>query len=130
MLSPRAFTAANSGPSAVAAEIVGARAFFTLSEAARVTFTVERPIRGIRRARSCVSRPKRPQPRARPCIRYVGMRGGFARQGIAGLNGFRFMGRLRGRSLPRGDYRLVASARDAAGNVSSPVRRPFRIVGG
>jgi hypothetical protein len=130
VLSPRAFTAANSGPSAVAAEIVGARVFFTLSEAARVTFTVERPTRGIRRGRSCVSRPKGPQPRAKPCIRYAGMRGGFAQQGVAGLNGFRFMGRLRGRSLPRGDYRLVASARDPAGNASIPARRPFRIIGG
>jgi hypothetical protein len=130
VLSPSAFVAANSGPSAVTTALVGARVFYKLSEPAQVTFTVERPARGIKRAGSCVSRPKHPPRHAKPCTRYVAMRAGFAQDGVAGLNSLRFMGRLGGKSLPRGKYRLVASARDAAGNTSTRVRRPFRIVRG
>jgi hypothetical protein len=130
VLSPTAFVAANSGPSAVTLALVGARVFYKLSEPAHVTFTVERPARGIKRAGSCVRRPKRPPRHAKPCTRYVAMRGSFAQDGVVGLNSLRFMGRLGGKSLPRGKYRLVASARDAAGNTSTRVRRPFRIVRG
>jgi hypothetical protein len=54
--------------------------------------------------------------------------GSFAAEGAAGWNGLRFMGRLGGRSLALGDYRLLASARDAAGNSSTPARAAFRIV--
>jgi hypothetical protein len=130
VLSPSAFVAANSGPAAVAAASVGTRVLYKLSEPALVTFTAERPTRGIKRGRKCVKRPRRPPRHARPCARYVAVRGSFAQNGAAGLNGLRFMGRLKGRSLPRGNYRLVVSAVDAAGNRSTPVRRPFRIVRG
>jgi len=130
VFSPSTFAAANSGPSAVAAASVGARVFYTLSEAARVTFTVERTTRGIVRARRCVSRPKRPPRGAKPCTRSVAMKGSFAQDGVAGLNGLRFMGRLGATSLPRGTFRLVASASDAAGNTSAQVRQTFQIVRG
>mgnify|MGYP001135564564 CR=1 FL=1 len=53
--------------------------------------------------------------------------GGAYEVGAAGTNSLRFMGRLRGRALKRGKYRLVAVAVDAAGNRSKPVRRSFRI---
>ena len=43
-------------------------------------------------------------------------------------NRFRLTGRVRGRALARGYYRLVAIARDAAGNNSSALARSFRIV--
>jgi hypothetical protein len=57
----------------------------------------------------------------------VRVKGGFTHAGAAGTNTFRFMGRLRGRALRRGKYRLVAVATDAAGNRSAALRRPFRI---
>jgi hypothetical protein len=57
------------------------------------------------------------------------VKGSFTHQGQAGLSSFRFMGRMRGRALKRGSYRLNAVARDAAGNASKRARRPFRIKG-
>jgi hypothetical protein len=58
----------------------------------------------------------------------VRVRGSFVHQGSAGLNRFRFSGRLRNRKLAVGRYRLVAVATDAAGNRSAAKRRAFRIV--
>jgi hypothetical protein len=61
-------------------------------------------------------------------FRIVGLRGAFVRQGKPGSNSFRFRGRLRGRRLKPGRYRLRVTATDAAGN-SSPVRYVrFRIL--
>ncbi|MDX6699490.1 MAG: hypothetical protein QOE65_2887 [Solirubrobacteraceae bacterium] len=128
VLAPSAFVAANTGPSAVAAASVGTYLFYKLSEPAQMTFTVERAAIGIRRGRACVARPRRPPRGARRCTRYVAVTGRFTHDGVAGFNALRFMGRLAGRSLPRATYRLVASARDAAGNGSSTLRRPFRII--
>jgi hypothetical protein len=128
VLAPNAFVTANSGPSAVAAASVGTLVFYKLSEVARVTFTVQRATAGIVRTRTCVARPRRPPRGARPCTRYVSVTGSFAAEGAAGWNGLRFMGRLGGRSLPLGNYRLAASARDAAGNTSALTRAAFRIV--
>lgn len=133
-LSSIAFIAANVGPSAVAAAraaSVGTTVSYRLSEAARVSFAVERAGRGIRRNGRCVRRPARPVAGARRCTRWTLVRGGFAQDGAAGTNRIRFMGRLRGRALSAGSYRLVTTARDAAGNATArPARRSFRIVRG
>jgi hypothetical protein len=128
-LSRTAFVAANFGPSAVAAAKVGTVVSYRLSEAARVTFTVERPRAGIRRGGRCVRRTRKAPANARKCTRWVQVRGSFARNGATGTNRFRFMGRLRGRALRAGSYRLVARAKDAAGNATKrPKRRGFRII--
>ncbi len=128
-LSRTAFVAANFGPSAVAAAKVGTVVSYRLSEAARVTFTVERPKPGIRRGGRCVKRTRKAPANAKPCTRWVKVKGSFADDGAAGANSIRFMGRLRGRALRRGSYRLVLTARDAAGNkTAKPARRSFRIV--
>ena len=58
------------------------------------------------------------------------VRGSFRHRDEAGLNTFVFTGRVGGRRLGRGRYRLTAVAADRAGNRSKPVRRRFRIVGG
>ena len=55
------------------------------------------------------------------------IRGSFDREAVAGTNAFRFTGRVGGRSLRMGRYRLVAQATDPAGNVSGKTRRSFRI---
>ncbi len=98
-----------------------------LSEAARVTFTVERATSGRRRGRRCVKRT-RANRNARRCIRYVKLRGSFARSGKAGANSFRLVLRLRGKRLRAASYRIVASARDAAGNRAVAKRAKFRVV--
>ena len=57
------------------------------------------------------------------------LKGSFRHAGKAGRNSIRFSGRLRRRKLSPGRYNLVATAKDAAGNVSKRSRRArFRIV--
>lgn len=85
-----------------------ARIAWSLSEPARVSFRLE----GLRGRAS----------------RWVRLRGSFGRSGALGANGLSFAGRLRGRLLVPGRYRVVALARDGAGNVSAPARTAFRIV--
>ena len=56
------------------------------------------------------------------------MRGSFSDIGEAGVNRLKFTGRLCGRSLAPGAYRLVAIARDGSANPSQTKRRAFRII--
>jgi hypothetical protein len=125
-ISPRSFVAARSGPSALAATAVGARASFRLDRAASVRFTILRKVPGRRVGRRCV-KPTRANRRARRCTRLVRLPGGFSRQGTAGANAFRFRGRLRGRRLKPGRYRLLATP-TAAGVRGNVAAASFQIV--
>jgi hypothetical protein len=120
------FAAAPSGPS-IARAAIGTTVSYRLSEAASVTFTVERSAPGRKVGRRCVKPSRRNRSRPR-CTRYVRLRGSFTHRGQAGRNSFKFTGRLAGRKLRPGRYRLVAVARDAAGNASAAKRVSFRIV--
>jgi hypothetical protein len=53
--------------------------------------------------------------------------GSFTRAGAAGANSFRFTGRLRGRKLAPGGYRLTGVAANTNGK-SSAVTTTFNIV--
>jgi hypothetical protein len=106
-ISPKAFRAARRGPSAKAAATVGAKVTFRSSEPARTRFIVQRRANGVR---------------------YLRVPGSFRRVAVAGENRFRFSGRLRGRALAPGSYRLVVRAVDGGGKASKPIRRSFRIV--
>jgi Bacterial Ig domain/WD40-like Beta Propeller Repeat len=102
---------------------VGTTIRFSLSEAARTTFTFHRMLPGRRSGRRCV-RPNRRNRRNRRCTRFV-RAGSFSVNGKAGANRVRFQGRLsRTRRLSPGKYRLTLSARDAAGNRT--VRNPTK----
>jgi hypothetical protein len=92
----------------------GADVAFSLSEPATARILVER----------C---SKRAGKRKRRCVRYTAMRGAFVQQGAAGSNGFRFKGRLRGKALKPGPYRLAVTATDPIGNVGTTVRRKFTV---
>jgi DNA-binding beta-propeller fold protein YncE len=110
-IEPRSFFAATRGPSARTAGRArpGAAVSFRLNLAASVAFKVIRRTAGRRDARGrCVKRTRRNRNR-RTCSRLVTLRGGFTRPGVAGANSFRFTGRLRGRTLRPGRYRLVAT---------------------
>jgi subtilisin-like proprotein convertase family protein len=124
-LRPRAFRAARRGPSIAARR--GSGVSYRLSEAATVRFRVERAAAGRRSRGRCV-RPTRRNARRRKCTRFVRLRRAFAHRGRAGVNRFRFTGRLGGRRLRPRRYRLTGVATDAAGNRSSPRRARFRIV--
>ena len=129
LIRPAAFRAARRGASVAAA--TGARVTFTLSRAAYVTFTVERALSGRRIGGRCVA-PGAGNRRRPSCTRYLALRGSFRDPvrgfAAAGLAGFEFTGRVAGRSLTPGSYRLVAVALGASGPRSSATRRTFRIV--
>jgi hypothetical protein len=125
-MAPAAFRAAARGPTLSRA--VGTRLRWRLSEAATVTFRVQRAAKGRRVGGRCVRQSRRNRARRR-CTRYVTLRGSFRRTGAAGANRARFSGRLRGRKLKPGRYRLLAEARDRAGNKTRrPATKRFRIV--
>jgi hypothetical protein len=85
---------------------LGALVRFTLSEPARVTFTVQRRTR---------------------LGRWVGVPGRLVRTGRAGANAFRFTGAIGGRRLDPGPYRFVAVAVDRLGARSFVRRAQFRV---
>jgi hypothetical protein len=125
-LAPTSFRAAKTGASILASR-VGTRVSHRLSEPSTMTFTVQRVRAGRRSGKRCVA-PSRANRGKRRCTRLKAVPGSFTRAGIAGSNSFTFTGRMGGKTLSRGSYRLVAIARDAAGNRSKPVARAFSIV--
>jgi hypothetical protein len=123
-IAPTAFVAANAGPALISA--VGAKVFYKLSEPATTSVTIERGKPGFRQGKRCVK--VKPKGSAKPCTRYSALRPALSHQGSAGLNSFKYMGRLGKKALKIGTYRLSATATDAAGNRSKPVKKPFRVV--
>jgi hypothetical protein len=123
-ISPGAFRAARSGASIVTRG--GARVSFTLSEKASVSFVVERAVKGRRVGGRCVTATVA-RRRTAACTRYVVLGGRFTHAGRQGVNRLRFSGRIAGRRLSAGRYRLRARATDPAGNTSALKRSRFRI---
>jgi hypothetical protein len=66
--------------------------------------------------------------KGRRCTRWAAVKGSFTRAVAAGADLFRFSGRIGGRALKRGRYRLTGVASDAAGNRSRALRAGFQIV--
>jgi hypothetical protein len=99
-LSLSAFRAAPRRPS-------GATVRYRLSEAATVEFRIERatPGRGYRR-----------------------LKGGLSDVGRKGANRFKLTGRLNGKALSPGRYRLAATPTDAASNRGHTIRASFRML--
>ncbi len=100
---------------------IGATVRYSLSEAGAVRFTVERAVKGRKVGGKCRKATSKNRKR-RPCRRWLRRKGRFGHTGTAGGNRFRFSGRLRGKALPRGSYRLV-------GRINGTVKRAkFKIV--
>lgn len=94
----------------------GAVVSYEDSEAASTTFVVEQAHAGFRNGHSCTARPPRHRGgRVVRCTRYTA-RGSFAHSDRAGANSFDFSGRLGGRPLAAGSYRLAASPQTGAGS--------------
>jgi hypothetical protein len=130
-LSRTSFRAASSGASVAGRSRrrtpIGTRVSYALDEAATVTFTVEKTSPGRRVRGKCVkaTRSNRRRPR---CTRITAVRGSFTQPGKVGGNRLTFRGRVGGRKLGAGSYRLSARAVDAAGNASPVARVNFKIV--
>jgi hypothetical protein len=109
---PGRFRAAASG--AGARRRAGARISYALDEAATVTFTVKRIVQRVVHGRKRTG--------------YRPVSGSFKDAGEVGGNSLRFLGRMAGKRLKRGLYRLVALPVDAAGNTGNAVFIRFRII--
>lgn len=105
---------------------VGATLRYTLSASATVTGTLRRAASGRRHGRACVA-PTRRNRTARPCPRWVALRGKVSRASGSGPQRVRFSGRWNGRALPTGAYRLLIRAANGFGR-SAPQALGFRIV--
>ena len=138
LLAPGAFKAAAAGPTMIAlpppptpqrrprlamsaAVATSTTVTYQLSAAARTTFRVLRAFPGRKVGRACVRPTRANQSRSR-CVRWLLVAGSFSHTGAAGANRFKFTGRLLGRKLAPGSYRLRAQA------TGGPARlAPFQI---
>jgi hypothetical protein len=109
----------------VAAASTGAVVTYTINTASTTTFTVLKPAPGIKKGSACVKPPKHPPKGAKKCTRYVSI-GTFKRTDAAGSARFRYTGRLKGKTLKVGSYRLRAVARNVSG-ASKPVEAGFKV---
>jgi hypothetical protein len=131
VLSPSTFRAMTSGPSATAAKKIrksGTVLTYSDSRAASTTFSILRARKGVRLGNRCLKAPKHRMSKRepRPCNR-VALLGTFTHRDHTGRNRLRFTGRVRGRKLERGAYRLSAVARSSDGKASPAVTKRFRI---
>jgi hypothetical protein len=114
-LSNPVFIPASSGPSATGAQKhpIGTTISFNLETAATVHFAVSRAGPGHKLKRhgktTCVKASKHNR-RKPPCTVYSQLNGSFALNGVAGINSIHFSGRLAGRKLKPGNYRLTITA--------------------
>jgi hypothetical protein len=125
-LSRSAFRAAVSGASTSAAKI-GTEVSFSVAEPSSVKFSVQRPGKGRKVGRKC-AKPTFLNSSKKACVRLTPLKGSFKITAKTGLNKFRFRGRIGGRTIAPGSYRLGARATDLSKNVSSPEAVAFKIV--
>jgi hypothetical protein len=123
-LSPATFRAASRGASLVRKVKTGTTISYRDSQAATTTFVVLKPVAGHKRGRRCVAGRKRRHQRA--CTRYVSV-GSFKHADTAGNVTVHFTGRVKGKALKPGSYKLALTA-SANGKTSRTVTLSFRIV--
>jgi hypothetical protein len=121
------FQAAPAGSAIAAAVTVGTRVSFTLSEPGTVRFTVERPGKGRKVSGRC-ARPRPANRKRVPCVRWTPLKGSAATPGRKGANRVTFRGRMGGKTLRPGRYRLVLRVTDVARNTARARALRFRIV--
>jgi IPT/TIG domain len=126
-LSAKRFIAANTGPS-IAALGVGTRVTVQVSEASTLMLTVARKTKGVKKGKRCLAKAKKRHGRS--CTRYVTRKPSLTKAVPAGASSFKFQGRLSGRRLSPGTYRLSVTAKDVVGNVSKVKTANFTIVRG
>jgi hypothetical protein len=97
-------------------------AAFRRRRGTRINIVVSEPARVVLRAE------RRTRRRVRGRFRYISQRGRLSVNLPRGRGGLRFRGRLGGRRLRPGRYRMVAVAVDGAANRSAPRRAGFRIL--
>jgi hypothetical protein len=126
-MAPRAFRAARRGPAiATVRQRAGAHRSGTAARRRRTTVRRGTTVRYRLSARAIVRFTVRRQRAGRKRARRV--RGRLEHAGLAGLNSFAFRGRIGGRALRPGRYRLIAAPLDATGRAGAAKRLRFRVV--
>jgi hypothetical protein len=124
-ISPSSFFAAASGATiSSAGHKAGATVSYRDSQAALTTFTVLVPLSGRAQGHSC-NKPSHSNRHSRRCTYYRAL-SSFTHTDTAGANSFQFSGRIKGRKLTPGSYKLQAVAHDAAGD-GAAVSKDFTI---
>jgi hypothetical protein len=100
---------------------------YSLSEPARVVFRVGRALVGRRVGSRCEPTTALNRALVR-CLRWVRLPGGFSQAGRRGANSRWFAGRLAGRRLAAGRYRVVALSTDRAGNAGVARRAALTVI--
>jgi hypothetical protein len=126
-LTPTTFRAATTGAT-IAHPRIGTRVSYRTSTIATTTFTLDRAFPGVTRGDNCVAPSHRPTRRGRHCTRYAALPGSFTHADSAGANHFRFTGRVGGRTLKPGNYRLDATPETAARVRGPTIRATFSII--
>jgi hypothetical protein len=93
-----------------------------MSAAGTVKLRVYRAVRGVRAGSRCVAKSRKHRT-GKACTRYVAVGKAISRTSVAGANRVRFSGRVGGKKLRPGRYRLQSL--DPAGTIA---RAAFRIV--
>jgi hypothetical protein len=115
-----------SGPSIIAAKSRGTLISYTDTQSATTVFTVQRAIgTGVISHGKCVKPSAK--HKGRKCTRYQKV-GRFKHADAAGLNRFRFTGRVGGKRLRRGRYRLISRPVNAAGKAGPSHTNFFTII--
>jgi hypothetical protein len=125
-ITPKTFRAVNAGGAIVSRKSrkrppIGATVAYSMSAAGTASFTVQRTLSGRRVGKACkpVTHTNRHHKK---CTRSKPVKGSFAMESGGGAHSFKFSGRVDGKALRPGRYRLLCSA----GGVT--MSAPFRVV--
>lgn len=126
-IAPSVFYAAPSGATIAkkkAKKSYGATVSYRDSQAATTTFTVLAQTSGRTQGKAC-KRSSKANKHGKRCTIVTAL-GSFSHTDVAGANKLRFSGRLKGRKLAKGSYKLQAVPHNAAGN-GAAVSKQFKI---
>jgi hypothetical protein len=126
-LRPPSFRAAPSGASiSTAKRRTGSTVSYRDSLSSQTTFTITTTKPGVRSGKRCTPKKVQRPHGKKTCSRKVTL-GSFSRSDKAGANTFHFTGRVKGRALKPGAYRLTARPR-AEGSTGKPVTARFHVL--
>jgi Tol biopolymer transport system component len=91
---------------------------FTVSEPVLVRLEIAKLSAGKRKGKRCL-KPSKVKGRAKACVREGAAKLVQTTRVEAGKRSLRFTGAVNGKRLPRGRYRLILTATDAAGNATA-----------
>lgn len=98
----------------------------TSDEAGTATIKFYKATKGKRSGKKCAKRSKR-LAKKKNCTRWVKVRGSISSPVVAGQNSIAFSGRVDGKALAPGKYKMEIVVVNAVGLTSSPVTKTFTI---